>query len=205
MAQNAVNIPLPVTADNGGSGATTLTDGGVLLGSGSSALTSLAVGATGTVLQGSTGADPAFTATPSVTSISFGGGDALSIYDFNNSWTPALEFGGLSTGITYSAQVGDWSRIGNIYMFRAQITLTSKGTATGNATITGIPTGPTNAIVVNLRWANLTYASGYPMAELSGTTITIENVRPALGQVALTDAAFANSSFFTLSAVYKVT
>ena len=73
-------IPIPVV--NGGSGAATLT--GVLTGNGTSAITanavtehgiliagaanavgSLSVAATGTILAGVTGADPAFTATPS--------------------------------------------------------------------------------------------------------------------------------------------
>ena len=45
---------------NGGTGATTLTDNGVLVGSGSSALTALSVGTNGQVLIGSSGADPVF-------------------------------------------------------------------------------------------------------------------------------------------------
>jgi hypothetical protein len=49
---------LPV--GSGGSGVGTLTDHGVLVGSGVNAITPLAVGATGTLLVGATGADPAF-------------------------------------------------------------------------------------------------------------------------------------------------
>jgi hypothetical protein len=44
----------------GGTGAATLTDHGVLLGSGTAAVTPTAVGATGEYLAGATGADPAF-------------------------------------------------------------------------------------------------------------------------------------------------
>lgn len=51
----------------GGTGAATLTDHGVLIGSGTGAITPLAVASTGTLLAGATGADPAFTASPSVT------------------------------------------------------------------------------------------------------------------------------------------
>lgn len=54
---------------HGGTGRATLTNHGVLVGAGTSAITQLSVGATGTVLAGSTGADPAFTATPSVTTL----------------------------------------------------------------------------------------------------------------------------------------
>lgn len=51
---NALTVP------NGGTGATTLTDHGVLLGSGTSAVTVTSVGTDGQLLIGATGADPAF-------------------------------------------------------------------------------------------------------------------------------------------------
>lgn len=53
----------------GGTGAATLTDHGVLLGSGTGAITPTAVGATGEVLIGNTGADASWSANPTVTSI----------------------------------------------------------------------------------------------------------------------------------------
>lgn len=56
---------LPVA--NGGSGASSLTDHSVLVGSGTSAVTPIPVGTNGTVLAGSTGADPSFTDSPIVT------------------------------------------------------------------------------------------------------------------------------------------
>lgn len=56
-------------------------------------------------------------------------------------FTPGIAFGGATTGITYSAagQYGKYTRIGNIAYINIQIELTSKGTATGNASITGLP------------------------------------------------------------------
>lgn len=50
----------------GGTGAVTLTAHGVLIGEGTSAVAALAAAATGTLLAGVTGADPAFTGSPSV-------------------------------------------------------------------------------------------------------------------------------------------
>jgi len=55
---NGVTGTLPVT--NGGLGVASPTDHGVLVGSGATAVTPLAVGTTGTLLVGATGADPAF-------------------------------------------------------------------------------------------------------------------------------------------------
>jgi hypothetical protein len=51
-------ITSPATVPDGGTGATSLTDHGVLVGSGTGAVTPLSVGATGTYLRGATGADP---------------------------------------------------------------------------------------------------------------------------------------------------
>lgn len=59
-----VSGTLPVA--NGGTGATTLTDGGVLIGNGTGVVTQLAVAAAGTVLGGVASSDPAFTATPTL-------------------------------------------------------------------------------------------------------------------------------------------
>lgn len=55
---------LPVAG--GGTGLTTLTAHALYVGNGTSAPTALSVGATGTLLAGSTGADPVFTGSPSV-------------------------------------------------------------------------------------------------------------------------------------------
>lgn len=53
-----VNIDSPVTVANGGTGATSLTDGGILLGSGTAAVTVTAQPTNGQLLMGSTGVDP---------------------------------------------------------------------------------------------------------------------------------------------------
>jgi hypothetical protein len=58
--QNAIDAGLEIKVDKGGTGATTLTDHGVLVGSGTSAVTALAVGTNGQVLLGSSAADPVF-------------------------------------------------------------------------------------------------------------------------------------------------
>lgn len=54
----AVTVAGTLVVANGGTGATTLTDGGILLGSGTGAVTALAQATNGQLLIGSTGADP---------------------------------------------------------------------------------------------------------------------------------------------------
>lgn len=68
------------------------------------------------------------------------GTNVLANFVDSTAWTPVLNFGGATTGITYGVQSGTYARIGPILFFRLYITLTSKGSATGAATITGLPT-----------------------------------------------------------------
>lgn len=56
-----------------------------------------------------------------------------------STWTPALTFGGGSTGLTYSSRSGTYVRIGNTVFIICSITLSAKGSSTGVARVTGLP------------------------------------------------------------------
>jgi hypothetical protein len=56
-----------------------------------------------------------------------------------NTFTPALKFGGNSVGMTYTTQVGKYTKIGNRILWEIYIQLSNKGTSVGAATITGMP------------------------------------------------------------------
>lgn len=198
-------VALPVL--QGGTGLSTLTSHAIQVGAGTSSLTQLAVGATGTVLTGSTGADPSFSATPTVTSITFGSGTALANYVDPTSWTPALSFGGSSTGITYSTQTGIYSRIGNIVYFSLQIVLSSKGAQTGNAAITGFPLtiSGSDLGIYAVDAVQLTYTSAYVVAQLSsGSGIRLFAESSASNTVVLTNTAFANNTGITINGMYSL-
>jgi hypothetical protein len=192
------NITAPVSVANGGTGATTLTgvltgngtsavtantvtQHGVLIGGASNAVGSTSVGATGTVLIGTSGSDPSFSATPVVTSIKFGSGTALSVYQ-QGTWTPGITFGGGSTGITYSGQTGNYTRIGNLVFYDFYIVLTSKGSSTGTLAITGLPytcnTSNVGPVAMN-NYANLTIP-----AQFDAIAITTNNGGTTLGLTA---------------------
>ena len=140
-----IDIAAPLTVANGGTGATTLT--GVLTGNGTSAITanaitqhgvliagasnavsSLAVAATGQTLMGSTGADPAFTGSPS----------------FSGSVTAG-------TGLTVTAGGAAVTGTTNINITGAAVTTIGTGgtgavaigNATGNTQVTGSLTAST--------------------------------------------------------------
>lgn len=120
------------------SGASSLTNHGLLKATGVSSYDSLSVGSTGTVLAGSTGNDPSFTATPSVTSITLNGGTALGAYLEQQSWTPTI-IGSSSAGTgTYTLQAGYYTRIGNMIFAACEITWTNHD-GTGDLWIGNLP------------------------------------------------------------------
>lgn len=129
----------------GGTGAATFTAHGVLIGEGTSAIVATAVGATGTVLIGNTGADPTFSATPSLTSVTFpsagGSGttpttDTQSAYEFGT-FVPTFD-GAVSGTTSYSSQDGFYVKIGNLVTVCGTIVITA-ATGTGNAQLGALP------------------------------------------------------------------
>lgn len=67
--------------------------------------------------------------------------DVKTLDDYEEgTWTPAIGFGGNTTGITYGTPtLGRYTKIGHLVTIAGMITLTSKGTATGNVQMTGLP------------------------------------------------------------------
>lgn len=67
--------------------------------------------------------------------------DPTTLDDYREgSWTPGLTLGGSGTGITYAAEnTGRYTRIGRLCIARFLLKLTSKGSATGAAVLTGLP------------------------------------------------------------------
>jgi len=54
-------------------------------------------------------------------------------------WTPTITFGGGSTGITYSAQEGTYTRIGDTVHLAGIAHVSGLGSATGTARVSGLP------------------------------------------------------------------
>lgn len=118
-----------ITVANGGTGRTTLTNHGVLVGAGSSAITQLSAAGAGTLLSGVASSDPAFTATPTLgvngtttgqlnLASSTGGGASVTVQ--NRTTTSAWNFN-LPTSAGTTGQL-----------------LTSGGGGTGNMTWTSV-------------------------------------------------------------------
>ena len=54
-------------------------------------------------------------------------------------WTPTLNLGGSSVGITYSKNVGRYTKIGRMVYASFDILLSNKGSSVGGASIDGLP------------------------------------------------------------------
>jgi len=120
-------------------------------------------------------------------------------------WTPTLQFGGGSTGITYGTRTGTYVRIGNIVTVQMRIVLTAKGSSTGAVGITGFPFAPNlfpACVIDSLSMASLT-AGGAIFGFLSGTTLGV-GTNGTTGRVSLTDANFTATSDLRLEISYRV-
>jgi len=182
----------PIIIAEGGTNAITMaTSFGVNYFDGSKLVTT-AVGTSGQVLTSNgLGFAPTFQAIPAGTI---------------TAWTPVLTFGGGSTGITYSTQEGYYFRTGNTITFNLTIVLTSKGSSTGTALISGLPV----VAFSNTTWnqtvgGNITFGNYLSSAIVSGSaTIQPFNIRTGLPSIALTDVDFVNNSLFQVSGTYFV-
>lgn len=137
------------------------------------------------------------------------GANVLDDYD-EGVWTPTLAFGGASTGIAYDAtNHGRYTKIGRVCVANGLLFLTSKGSATGSATIGGLPfttAGGTN----NFQSASVGYASALTgftgpvslLANVSDTTLVV-GYQMSGSAGFLTDAHFTNGSHIYFTLVYE--
>lgn len=135
----------------GGTGDVTLTAFGVLLGNGTGNVASTAAGATGTVLVGSTGANPVFSASPSVTSLTLSAIETLSFgpdytttglqSDVAMNANSAIRYNGSGTATFYGIVAGTAGQILNLHnASTSALTLSNQSTSDGtlaNRIITG--------------------------------------------------------------------
>lgn len=134
--ENAINSSIPIEASKGGTGATTLTDHSVLVGSGTAAITPLVVGTNGQVLLGSSAADPAFgTVTSTNGTINFTTGAASLAMDVSTGIANDTGFSSWSGGAPYfdDTTLGSFtvSQAGTGYINGKLVTWTAPQTVTG--------------------------------------------------------------------------
>ena len=104
LASLSLDTALPVAS--GGTGASTLTDGGVLLGSGTGAITALGQATNGQLVIGSTGADPVLgtlTGGANITVTNSAGGISIAASGLGSGTVQSVSATGTENGITLSS------------------------------------------------------------------------------------------------------
>ena len=214
--QNAIDSQDPIQVSLGGQGNSTLTNHGVLVGAGTSAITQLAVGTSGQLLIAATAADPAFaTLTSTASSITYTTGAHTLNLDVAN-WvaytatTYGVAFGGGTTGITYNSgnSNGMYFRMGSMVYVAGQVALSNKGSSTGQATITGLPytSNSANLFFFTVQFQNintLTSAVTYGFSNNS-TTIQIKMQSTTTGNITLDNTFFTNTTQVNFSGWYSL-
>lgn len=122
-------------------------------------------------------------------------------------WTPVLQFGGSSTGITQANQGSYYTQIGNTVWYCFNVTIDDPGsTATGNAALIGMPwTVSGFGVTSGLSTGVVTYTGGATQATLlmQGGVIGLFVQGSGLaGNVEMTNTNFAMSSSINGSGVY---
>jgi hypothetical protein len=124
-------------------------------------------------------------------------------------WTMGVSFGGASVGVTYSSNTGTYTKIGRQVTVNGFVRLTSKGSSTGNASITGLPftigNVSANYSAPALTFSGITFINQFQGEGGIGQTEILLQEITSLGVLsAITDADFAISSYILISFTYFV-
>lgn len=123
--------------------------------------------------------------------------------------TPGISFGGGTTGITYTTRTGSYTKIGNRVFVNGYILLSSKGSATGSARITGLSFTSRNnddaLSPASLRLVNVSFGGQFMgFVEKNTTTILLQDETEAGVAADLDDTNFANDSQVMFAAAFIV-
>jgi len=177
---------------------------GTVYSNGAGALVGVDGGAAGQVLTSNgTGMEPSFQ------------GSGVPSYTGTTLFSPApgISFGGASVGVVYSQQVGYYMKIGQLVWFAISISLTSKGSSTGVAAVTGLPfvmfnfAGATplhpvsqvRGITTGITYTTI-IASPAPLSPILSIYECSGPTGPLITQ--LTDTNFTNTATFYITGTY---
>ena len=164
-------------------------------------------GSHGDITADSVTTDSLTSDTVAADSLTLSDGTALTTY-VEADFTPVVNFGGATTGITYTNQIGRYTRVGRLVTCLFNVLLSSKGSATGAATITGLPVtvgsaSNWSASVVCGYYANFAAGITSVNGSVTGNTATLVlTANGAGGTAALDDTSFTNTSGMLLTVTY---
>lgn len=126
--------------------------------------------------------------------------DANTLDDYEEgTWTPVIGGSSSTSGQTYSAQIGSYTKIGRLVIANFTALFTAKGTITGNVQIQGLPFTAANVsdnpmstfrfVSLNSSWVAVmaSVASNTTTADVSGNTAAAVSNNTALTTSDLTD------------------
>lgn len=129
--------------------------------------------------------------------------------DIDRTFTPALQFGGASTGLTTSAANGKYRRIDGKVTGEIELILTAKGSSTGSATVSGLPIASSASsfrnIVNSPLYFNMASISGgiFGRVDAGGTTINL-STGGAAAHTDVTEAMFTDTTNLYLAFEYEI-
>ena len=205
---NASQITGVLPVVNGGTGVTTSTGTGNTVLSAAPTLSGNVTLSTGNLIIGTDGKGIDFSVTSSGTGTMTS--ELLADYE-EGTFTAGIAFGGAAVGITYdTTPTCTYTKIGRQVTVTGRVGLSSKGSSTGDATITGLPftsanTGNAgygaNSIAMNL----VTFANQYVLYTVPNSTSLSLYENTILGvQSSITDADFGNFSNLFFTSTYFV-
>ena len=121
-------------------------------------------------------------------------------------FTPTIQIGGASTGITYTTQYGRWTRLGNRWLIDGGVLLSSKGALTGAVSIAGLPATPAVNVPVTMSGTAVVLGSGLSLlGETSGAVVYPLSLTPSTGVVAtISNSQITDATSFKFSAQFTV-
>ena len=118
-------------------------------------------------------------------------------------WTPTLSFGGASVGITYGTQTGKYTRIGNRVFFNLIIILTSQGSSTGGASISGLPFAAAEGVACSTLISNMSAVGTVPQSFASGSAVDLY-YQTTGANAQYTHGNFTSTAQLYISGCYRV-
>jgi hypothetical protein len=139
----------------------------------------------------------------------------LDAFQKNGTFIPTLLLGAGAAGITYAAdgRNGYFTRVGDVVHVMIAIKLTSKGSATGAATITGLPfaakaTAPPLQVLSAGNVSGVSYSANYSAmfarVAAGATVLSLHEQGNNVAPAALNDTDFTNTSEFILHGSYHL-
>ena len=136
--------------------------------------------------------------------------DANTLDDYEEgTFSPRLQFDGATTGITYSSgyDTGWYTKIGNLVNFGFTMVLSSKGSATGGAQLSGLPFSLNNIVYQQGTATFMPYKISFAdqiMCYLprNNTVITIVEKNNAGTETNITNSNVENDSQFIIQGAY---